>query len=70
MGCWRDVSDWISRRDRLRCVVQYFGGLCVIDLHGGVSTTAVDILVEDQKPDFLALTCQDSRGRGYGAEAL
>ena len=21
---------------------------------------------EDQKPDFLALTCQDSRGRGYG----
>ena len=57
------------RRDRLRCVVQYFGGLamtCVIDLYAGVSTTPVVIMVEDQKPDFLALACQDSRGRGYG----
>ena len=51
------------------CVVQYFGGLamtCVIDLYAGVSTTPVVIMVEDQKPDFLALACQDSRGRGYG----
>ena len=57
------------RRDRLRCVVQYFGGLAwtsVIDLYAGVSTAPVEIMVEDQKPDFLALACQDSRGRGYG----
>ena len=57
------------RRDRLRCVVQYFGGLartCVIDLYTGVSTIPVEIMVEDQEPDFLALARQDSRGRGYG----
>ena len=50
------------RRDRLRCVVQYFGGLawtCVIDLYAGVSTTPVEIMVEDQKPDFLALTIRE-----------
>ena len=56
-------------RDRLHCVVQYFGGLAwtsVIDLYAGVSTAPVEIMAEDQKPDFLALTCQDSGGRGYG----
>ena len=26
----------------------------------------VEIMVEDQKPDFLALACQDSQGGGYG----
>ena len=75
MGSWWDVSNWISAgdgyigRDRLRCVVQYFVGLawtCVIDLYAGVSTTPVEIMVEDEKPNFLALTRQDSRGRGYG----
>ena len=57
------------RRDRLRCVVQYFGGLAwtsVIDLHAGVSTAPVEIMEEDQKPDFRALVCQDSRGHSYG----
>ena len=42
-------------RDRLCCVVQYFGGLAwtsVINLYTGVSTAPV--------------ACQDSRGRGYG----
>ena len=46
------------RRDRLRCVVQYFEGLAwtsVIDLYAGVSTAPVEIMVEDQKPDLLAL---------------
>ena len=60
--------EMATRRDRLRCVVQYFGGLAwtsVIDLYAGVSTAPVEIIVEDQKPDFLALACQDSRGR-YG----
>ena len=36
------------RRDRLRCVVQYFGGLAwtsVIDLYAGVSTAPVGIVV-------------------------
>ena len=57
------------RRDRLRCVVQCFGGLartCVIDLYAGVSTTPVKIMVEDIKPDLLGLASKDSRGRGYG----
>ena len=62
--------DMAIRRDRLRCVVQYFGGLAwtsVIDVYAGVSTAPVEIMVEDQKPDFLALgICEDSRGRGYG----
>ena len=56
-------------RDRLRCVVQYFGGLAwtsVIDLYAGVSIAPVEIMAEDKKPDFIALACQDSRGRGYG----
>ena len=51
------------RRDRLRCVVKYFGGLartCVIDLNAGVSTTPVEIMVEDKKLDFLALASRDS----------
>ena len=50
-------------------MVQYFGGLawtCVIVLYAGVSTTPAEIMVEDQKPDFLALVSKDSRGRGYG----
>ena len=37
------------RRDRLRCVVQYFGGLAwtsVIDLYAGVSTAPVGIMAE------------------------
>ena len=54
----------VIRRDRLRCVVQLscrpaFGGLagtCVIDLYTGVSTTPVEIIVEDKMPDFLART--------------
>ena len=49
------------RRDRLSWVVQLscrpaFGGLagtCVIDLYAGVSTTPVEIMVEDRMPDFL-----------------
>ena len=60
---------WYIRRDKLCCVVQYFGGLTwtsVIDLYAGVSTAPVEIMVEHQRPDFLALACQDSRGRGYG----
>ena len=62
-------SGMAIRRDRLCCVVQYFTGLArtgVIDLYAGVSTTPVEIMVEDQKPGFLALGHQDSRGRGYG----
>ena len=46
-----------------------FGGLaktCVIDLYAGVSTTPVEMMVEDKKPDFLELASKDSRGRGYG----
>ena len=57
------------RMDRIRCVVQHFGGLAwtsVIDLYAGVSTAPVEIMAEDQKPDFRALACQDSRGRSYG----
>ena len=62
-------SELAIRRDRLRCVVQYFRGLTrtgVIDLYAGVSTTPVGRMVEDQKPDLLALTRQDSRGRDFG----
>ena len=56
-------------RDRLRCVVQYVGGLagtCVIDLYVGVSTTPVEMLLEDKTPNFLEITSEDSRGRRYG----
>ena len=59
----------VLRRDILRCVVQYFGGLartCVIALYAGVSTTPVEIMVEDKKPDFLELVSKDSRGRSCG----
>ena len=65
----RSRSEMAIRRDRSRCVVQYFRGLArtgVIALYTGVSTTPVGIMVEDQKPDFLALVRQDSRGRGSG----
>ena len=47
----------------------YLGGLvrtCVIDLYAVVSTTPVEILVEDKKPDFPELASKDSRGRSYG----
>ena len=57
------------RRDILCCVVQYFGGLagtCVIDLYAGVSTTPVEMLVEDKTPNFLEITSEDSCGRRYG----
>ena len=56
-------------RDKLRGVVQYIGGLAwtsIIDLYAGVSTAPVERMAEDQKLHFLALACQDSRGRGYG----
>ena len=62
----RSRSELAIRRDRLRCVVQYFRGLArtgVIDLYAGVSTTPVGRMVEDQKPDQKR---QDSRGRGSG----
>ena len=65
----RSRSEMAIRRDRLRCVVQYFRGLArtgVIDLYTGVLITLVGIMVEDQKPDFLALARRGSQGRGYG----
>ena len=65
----RSRSELAIRKDRLCCVVQYFRGLArtgVIDLYAGVLTTPVGRMVEDQKPDLLALTRQDSRGRGSG----
>ena len=57
------------RRDILRCVVQlsprpvfpatgYFGGLartCVSHFYAGVSTTPVEMLVDDNQPDFPRL---------------
>ena len=63
----------VIRRDRLHWVVQLscrpaFGGLavtCVIDLYAGVSTTPVEIMVEDKMPDFLELASMDSRGCDY-----
>ena len=63
----------VIRMDRLRWIVQLscrlaFGGLagtCVIDLYSGVSTTPVEIMVEDRMPDFLELASTDSRGCDY-----
>ena len=69
-------QEVVIRRDRLGWFVQLscrpaFGGLtgtCVIDLYAGVSTTPVEIMVEDKMPDFLdflELASTDSRGCDY-----
>ena len=55
----------VIRRDILRWVVQLscrpaFGGLA--DLYAGVSTTPVEIMVDDRMLDSLELASMDSRG--------
>ena len=78
MGRWRDVSDWLSAgggytqgQIALCCSVIFQAGVwrpCrdrVIDLYAGVSTTPVEIMVEDKMPDFLELASTDSRGCDY-----
>ena len=55
----------VGRGVRSPCSLGGLAGTCVIDLYAGVSSTPVEIMVEDKMPDFLELASTDSQGCDY-----